>query len=178
MKSGFGRRPWSIRLPNEPEWEKAARGGLEIPDSPVIAAAPFGRRDARLCVSDKCMKKNENPEREYPWGDEPDPNRANYADSQVGATSAVGCFPGGVSPYGVIDMSGNVWEWTMCTKKEYPYIPGDGREIVNSEEPRVVRGGAFYLNQGGVRSASRGDRYPDVRRRGIGFRVVASPFPL
>ncbi len=42
----------------------------------------------------------------YPWGNEPDPNGANYADTDINTTSAVGCFPSGASPYGVEDVGG------------------------------------------------------------------------
>ncbi|MCP4538110.1 MAG: formylglycine-generating enzyme family protein, partial [Chloroflexi bacterium] len=58
--------------------------------------------------------------RRYPWGNDPDRNRANYGDTGIGTTSAVGCFPGGASPYGIEDLSGNVWEWCR-TKWEGNY---------------------------------------------------------
>jgi formylglycine-generating enzyme required for sulfatase activity len=45
------------------------------------------------------------------WSISCEPNRANYHDTNIGTTSGVGCFPGGVSPYGIQDISGNVWEW-------------------------------------------------------------------
>ena len=50
--------------------------------------------------------------RKYPWGnDAPDGRRLNY-NNQVGTTTAVGAYPPGASPYGALDMAGNVWEWT------------------------------------------------------------------
>jgi formylglycine-generating enzyme required for sulfatase activity len=92
--------------------------------------------------------------REYPWGNKIDPDKANYSDTGIGTTSAVGCFPNGASPYKVLDLSGNVWEWT------------------ETEDRAVLRGGAFTTDERNVRCASRIDFSPDVHNLNVGFRVV------
>jgi len=114
--------------------------------------------------------------RRYPWGNDPDSDRASYKDTGIGTTSAVGCFPGGASPYGVEDLSGNVWEWCR-TKWERDYENYQDDNDLAGGERRVLRGGSFSYVRGRARSAYRGwydplDRYDDG-----GFRVVvAAPF--
>ena len=121
----------------------------------------------------------------YPWGYNPDPNRANYSASGIGGTSAVGCFPGGASEYKVEDMSGNVWEWTRSLWGQewdkpdfrYPYNPLDGREKLKASDSvhRVLRGGSFNGYGRYVRCAYRGRFFPYSGVRNYGFRVVVSP---
>jgi len=161
---------WVITLPSEAEWEKAARGGEQIPNPKL--QTPNSKSQTPILV------ENPEPGRGFPWGSEPDPDRANYGETGIGTTSAVGCFPGGVSPYGVEDLSGNVWEWTRSLHKEYPYDPGDGREDLESSSVRVLRGGAFSDVVRLVRCAYRFGFSPYGRLRYFGFRVVASPVHL
>ena len=108
-------------------------------------------------------------------------DRANYDETGINTTSAVGCFPGGASPYGVEEMAGNVWEWTRSLWGNYPY-PTDKqgrarRENLKAPEtaPRVRRGGAFWLSHRDVRCACRLRDLPDIRLRPVGFRVVVLP---
>lgn len=164
----------SMCLPSEVEWEKAARGGMKIPAEPVTR--PIGEGLGKINLS---LRDNDQSRRRYPWGDDPDPNRANYDDAKINATNAVGCFPGGLSPYGCEEMSGNVWEWTRSLRGNYPY-PDDEtergkREDVRVKGSRVLRGGAFILSAFYVRCAFRLFNVPIFRDDFIGFRVVVSP---
>ncbi len=160
-----------IQLPSEAEWEKAGRGGLEIPQNYVIA--PLHEISTKKLAS---YQKNLHVQRRYPWGDPAESNFANYSDTGIGATSAVGCFSGGASPYGCEEMSGNVWEWTRSLFKEYPYQTDDGREQLDApnSEYRVLRGGAFDLNDWYVRCAYRLRFDPGYRVSGFGFHVSAA----
>jgi formylglycine-generating enzyme required for sulfatase activity len=112
--------------------------------------------------------------RPYPWGNEPpDPNRANYKDTGIGSASAVGCFPGGASPYDVHDMAGNVWEWTLSDYNAYPYQADDEQEDKNRTNVRkVLRGGSWDYSGNDVRAALRYYRVPGNRYYFVGFRCV------
>ncbi len=116
----------------------------------------------------------------YPWGKEPDPEQANFDESGIGTPSSVGCFPGGASPYGCEEMSGNVWEWTRSLYRPYPYPARSKerarREALSVDGLRVLRGGAFYFSSEDVRCAARIRFDLDAWVDFIGFRVVLSPF--
>jgi formylglycine-generating enzyme required for sulfatase activity len=121
--------------------------------------------------------------RVYPWGKDPDPDRANYSATGTETTNAVGCFSGGASPYGVEELSGNVWEWTRSLWDEYPYplerIARRKREDLQApvEESRVLRGGAFWYGHQYVRCAVRYGYVARVVYFGIGFRVARAGPP-
>ena len=122
--------------------------------------------------------------REYPWGDDFELTRCNTSELGLGTTTPVGIFQEGASPYGVLDLSGNVWEWTrslwgkdrMDADFSYPYDVDDGRENLEAsdEVARVLRGGSWDLNNWLARCAYRFNYFPDDRNYFIGFRLVVS----
>ncbi len=130
---------WKITLPNEAEWEKAARG-----------------TDGRI----------------YPWGNVFDSNKANICETGIGKLSTVGCFSRGQSPYGVMDMSGNVWEWTRSIESSYPYVADDRHEDFQSSANRVLRGGSFDDLRRVSRCTNRDFFNPAGHHEYYGFRLA------
>ena len=115
-------------------------------------------------------------ERMYPWGHSIDKSFANYSRS-VGDTSAAGSYIKGASPYGVLDMSGNVIEWVNSLFMPYPYNPNDGREDPTAYGARVLRGGTWSDNATNVRTSYRAKFLPTNQGDHLGFRCATDPTP-
>ncbi|NBD35365.1 MAG: SUMF1/EgtB/PvdO family nonheme iron enzyme [Chloroflexi bacterium] len=121
----------------------------------------------------------------YPWGNAWDANRCNIqGEAEAKDTRPVHAHPQGASPYGLLDMVGNIWEWTSSLwgieldppTYTYPYDPLDGREnpIANHYIRRVLRGVSFYNRCPMARCAARYRYSPRNRFDSVGFRVALS----
>jgi formylglycine-generating enzyme required for sulfatase activity len=109
--------------------------------------------------------------REYPWGDDWDPQAANVAALGVGDYLPVGSLPRGASPFGVLDLAGNVDEWTRDRYAPYDGAPADVPQVESwANDPHVTRGGSFRQDRDLSRCARRHGLYDSFR--GAGFRLV------
>ena len=111
----------------------------------------------------------DSDERKYPYGPDFDAIKANTGETALGQTSAVGLFPDGASPYGVQDMSGNVWEW--CLNK---YDNPDHLLVGDSGDFRVLRGGSFHNSLDGATASSRYYDPPHNLSHSFGVRLVCA----
>ena len=118
--------------------------------------------------------------RVYPWGNTFDKNNCNSREGGQGGTTPVGLYsPQGDSPFGCVDMAGNVWEWTHSLYKPYPYQANDGREDEkDTSSNRVLRGGSWRNNQFNARVSARYGLHPYDRWNNYGFRVALASPPM
>lgn len=111
----------------------------------------------------------------YPWGDDIDELPANV-DFPTGDTMPVGSYPDGASPYGVLDMAGNVEEWVAdwYGKEYYADSPAVNPEGAEESTPplKVLRGGSFQQGRYDVRGSVRGRANPETKYSNVGFRIV------
>jgi len=110
----------------------------------------------------------------YPWGNDWDPAKANGRETGIRSTTAVGSFGAGASPFGVLDMAGNVREWTADWYDKYP---GSSFYSQFFNKFRVHRGGGWFDDAEDLRVANRNGGPPESANDDLGFRCAQDASP-
>ncbi|MGD8571408.1 MAG: SUMF1/EgtB/PvdO family nonheme iron enzyme, partial [Gammaproteobacteria bacterium] len=173
----------------KPELLKVMLRDQRIKDTmPVTGVTWFDARDycqwagKRLPTEWEWEKAARGPDgQEYPWGNEWDPNITNVGDNTdwPEGIAPVGSFPDNESPYGVYDLSGNVWEWVASWYQPYPGSTLERDDF--GEKNKVLRGGGggvgHYALSMFYRGAARSFAPPTTSSSDIGFRCAGSAPP-
>lgn len=108
----------------------------------------------------------------YSYGDVFDPNAQNGKEMGIGRPTPVGSYPRSASPYGVLDMIGNVFDW--CSSKWNDAYPLSEDSSLDSDAWRVIRGGSFMESAPTLRVANRDHHEPQGRLDDFGFRIACN----
>ena len=118
--------------------------------------------------------------RKYPWGNTAPHTKLALFGAPYNSSAPVDAFPDGASPYGILDMAGNQWEWVSSIYQPYPYRLEDGRENQNAGPIRSTRGGGHDSNAQEISVTQRGrllSRNPKAGHHNIGFRCASNQEP-
>lgn len=108
--------------------------------------------------------------RAYPWGSDWDPKKVNGKEAGIRGTTAVGSYPGGASPFGVMDLGGNVWEWTATIADHYPGNTAASK--LYGSNVYIIRGGGWFDVKDQIASYYRNSAVPTTANDDLGFRCA------